>query len=87
MSKPKWDLGSMKFKSRYIDHVAARAHLGSCERPKGRSSEILRKGKTYRRRKRGNDGYVLRFGVSKWSEIVIRQRPIVNVGKKRDCEK
>ncbi len=31
------------FISRYMDHVAARAHLGPCEMPEGRKNEILRK--------------------------------------------
>ncbi len=38
------DRKDIQFNSRYIGHVAARAHLGPCERPKGRNNEILRKG-------------------------------------------
>ncbi len=37
-------LFAIHLNSRYIGHVAARAHLGPCERPKGRNNEILRKG-------------------------------------------
>ncbi len=33
--------------SRSIGRIAAQAHLGPCERPKGRNNETLRKGQTF----------------------------------------
>ncbi len=33
--------GNFQFNSRHIGHVAARAHLGPCQRPKGRNNHLF----------------------------------------------